>query len=31
VFITLVRFDPVYYSLFKCSRKRIAVYRILSR
>ena len=30
LFPTLVRFDPVYYSHFKCNRRRIADYPHLS-
>lgn len=31
LFTTLLRFDPVYYLLFKCSAKRISDYKNLSR
>lgn len=31
LFITLIRFDCVYYSLFKCNLKQIASYKNLSR
>lgn len=30
LFTTLIRFDPVYYGLFKCNRRRIADYPALS-
>ena len=30
LFTTLIRFDPVYYSLFKCNRQKIADYAALS-
>ncbi len=31
LFTTLIRFDAVYYGLFKCNRKQIADYKNLSR
>ncbi|MEE9319805.1 MAG: glutathione S-transferase family protein [Granulosicoccus sp.] len=31
LFTTLIRFDPIYFSHFKCSKKRIADYANLSR
>ncbi len=31
LFTSLLRFDPVYYVLFKCNQKRIADYKNLSR